>query len=75
MNPPITAGMDGGTGLQMINLMALPPAVLTPATGWTAPTGTDLRSGYATSTATLTQLAQTLKSLVTDLKAMGILTT
>jgi hypothetical protein len=45
------------------------------ATGWTAPTGTDLRSGYATSTATLTQVAQSLKSLITDLKTMGILTT
>jgi hypothetical protein len=44
-------------------------------TGWTAPSGTDLRSGYATSTATLTQVAQSLKSLITDLKTMGILTT
>jgi hypothetical protein len=75
MAPPIVAGKDGGTGLQMINLMALPPPILTAATGWTAPTGTDLRSGYATSTATLTQVAQTLKSLVTDLKTMGILAT
>jgi hypothetical protein len=75
MLPPIIASKDGGTGLQMINLMALPPPVLTAATGWTAPSGTDLRTGYATSTATLTQVAQSLKSLITDLKAMGILTT
>jgi len=75
MLPPIAAGMSGGTGLQMVNIMALPPPVITPAAGWTAPTGTDLRTGYATSTATLTQVAQTLKSLVTDLKTMGILTT
>jgi hypothetical protein len=75
MLPPIVAAKDGGTGLQMINLMALPPPVLTAATGWTAPSGTDLRSGYATSTATLTQVAQSLKSLITDLKTMGILAT
>jgi len=41
--------------------------------GWTAPTGTDLRSGYATSTATLPQVAQTLKSLVSDLTTLGVL--
>jgi hypothetical protein len=36
-------------------------------TGWTAPTGTALRTGFDTSTATLTQVAQTLKALIDDL--------
>jgi hypothetical protein len=33
-------------------------------TGWTAPTGTALLTGFATSTATLDQVAQTVKALV-----------
>ena len=38
-------------------------------TGWTVPTGTPSRAGYATSTATLTQVAETLKALIDDLHA------
>lgn len=38
-------------------------------TGWTAPSGTATRSGYATSTATLTQVAEALKALIDDLHA------
>jgi hypothetical protein len=41
--------------------------------GWTAPTGTPTRSGYATSTATLTQVAEALKALIDDLMAHGLI--
>lgn len=44
-------------------------------TGWTSPTGTDQRSGFATSTATLTDVAQTLKSLIADLTTHGLIGT
>jgi hypothetical protein len=46
----------------------------TAASGWTAPTGTDQRGGFATSTGTLTDALQTLKSLVGDLITAGVLT-
>jgi hypothetical protein len=36
-------------------------------TGWTVPGGTGSRAGFDTSTATLTQVAQTLKALIEDL--------
>lgn len=36
-------------------------------TGWTAPTGVASRAGYATSTATLQEVAETLKALIDDL--------
>jgi hypothetical protein len=42
-------------------------------TGWTAPTGTPQKTGFATSTATTTQLAQTMKSVIDALITHGIL--
>lgn len=42
-------------------------------TGWTTPTGTELRTGFDTSTATTEQLAQTLMALIKDLKAHGLI--
>lgn len=48
--------------------------VMEPASGgWTPPTGTLVRTGYATSTGTLDNALQTLAALVTDLKARGII--
>lgn len=44
-------------------------------TGWTAPTGTDLRTGFDTSTATTAQLAETLKALIDDLMSYGVIGT
>lgn len=44
-------------------------------TGWTAPTGTPTRTGYVTSTATTTQLAETLKALIDDLVTHGVIGT
>jgi hypothetical protein len=71
---PLESGPDvivsGGAKLKLVNEWQP-----TSKNGWTAPTGTDLRTGYATSTATLTQVSQTLKSLIGDLKALGILKT
>lgn len=40
-------------------------------TGWTAPTGTGSKAGYDTTTATITQLAQTLKALIDALITQG----
>ncbi len=57
-------GLDGGAyklsikGLQVVG---------TRKTGWTQSTGTALRSGWDTSTVTLTQLAETVKALLDDL--------
>lgn len=41
-------------------------------TGWTAPTGTALRTGFDTSTGTLTDALQTIKALVDDLVTHGL---
>jgi len=43
------------------------------ATGWTTPTGTGSRAGFNVATATITQCAATLQSLITDLKALKVL--
>ena len=45
--------------------------VNTRKTGWTARSGTPLRSGWATGSATLVQLAETLKALLDDLGLAG----
>jgi len=42
-------------------------------TGWTAPTGTASKAGYAEGTATLTQVAQTLKAVVDALVGHGLI--
>jgi hypothetical protein len=41
--------------------------------GWTASTGTPTRTGFATSTATVTQVAEALKALIDDLLAHGLI--
>lgn len=46
--------------------------VVQPA-GWGTPSGTIARTTYATSTATLTQVAERLGALITDLKTIGLL--
>lgn len=40
-------------------------------TGWTAPTGTATRSAFATSTVTLSQLAERVKALIDDMTSHG----
>ena len=61
----------GFTGLQFVGTQVL----TTRRTGWTAPTGTALRTGFDTSTGTLTQALQTLKALIDDLTTHGIIGT
>jgi hypothetical protein len=69
-------GVDGKLNLLNGNLFNTGTQVLGPrVTGWTSPTGTASRSGYATTTATVTQLAQTLKALIDDLTTHGIIGT
>lgn len=43
--------------------------------GWTSPTGTPSRAGFATSSATATDVAQALMALIQDLKIHGIIGT
>ena len=42
-------------------------------TGWSAPTGTATRTTFATSTVTLSQLAETVKALIDDLTTHGLI--
>ena len=42
-------------------------------TGWAAPTGTATRTTFATSTVTLSQLAERVKALIDDLTAHGLI--
>lgn len=42
-------------------------------TGWGAPTGTATRSAFATSTVTLSQLAERVKALIDDLRLHGLI--
>lgn len=42
-------------------------------TGWAAPTGTSTRSTFATSTVTLSQLAERVKALLDDLTTHGLI--
>lgn len=57
-------GANNTTGYLQVNSNTV---VSARKTGWTAPTGTASRAGFATSTATLTQVAETLKALIDDL--------
>jgi hypothetical protein len=41
--------------------------------GWSASTGTSLRTGFDTATATTSQIAQTLKALIDDLTTHGLI--
>jgi hypothetical protein len=59
-----TMGANNTTGFLQVNGNTV---VAARKTGWTAPTGTASRAGFATSTATLTQVAETLKALIDDL--------
>ena len=69
-------GVDGKLNLLNGNLFNTGTQVVgTRVTGWTAPTGTASRAGYATTTATLTEVAQTLKALVDDLTTHGLIGT
>lgn len=63
-------GAAGGMNLQTLNGIIKhnqTQLLKTRITGWTAPTGTASRAGFDTSTATLTQVAQTVKALIDDL--------
>lgn len=42
-------------------------------TGWNPPTGTAVKGSYATSTATVTQVAEALKALIDDLVTHGLI--
>lgn len=44
-------------------------------TGWTAPTGTATRTGFATGSATTQQVAEALKALIDDLTSHGLIGT
>lgn len=67
-----TVGLRIGTsGTQKLGFYGAAPVVR--PTGWAAPTGTATRSTYATSTATVTQLAERLKALIDDLTALGLI--
>lgn len=62
---------SGFTALQFSGTQIL----TTRRTGWTAPTGTALRTGFDTATGTLTQALQTLKALIDDLTTHGVIGT
>jgi carbonic anhydrase/acetyltransferase-like protein (isoleucine patch superfamily) len=47
--------------------------ISTRRTGWVAPTGTATRTTFATSTVTLTQLAERVKALIDDLTTHGLI--
>lgn len=65
---------DGGTLNLLGNLELSNVRVLTSRrTGWTGATGTASRAGFATSTATTTELAENLKGLLDDLFTHGLL--
>ena len=49
------------------------PVVTTRRTGWGTPTGTATRTGFATASVTLEQLAERVKALVDDLRAHGLI--
>jgi hypothetical protein len=60
---------SGNTGLKVNGSLV----VQARRTGWTAFTGTATRTGFPTSTATATQCAETLKALIDDLLAHGLI--
>lgn len=47
--------------------------ISTRRTGWSAPTGTATRTTFATSTVTLSELAETVKALIDDLTTHGLI--
>lgn len=69
-----SAGFSGNINILSGSLFNSGTKVLgTRATGWTSPTGSLTRTGFATSTATVTQLAETLAALITDLTTHGLI--
>jgi hypothetical protein len=50
-------------------------AAITVNTGWTAPTGTATKTGFATTTVTTEELAEHVKALIDALTAQGLLST
>lgn len=66
---------DDSINSQTAYLLAQTQVISARKTGWTAPTGIALRTGFATSTATISQLAQTLKALIDDLVSHGLIGT
>lgn len=60
----------GATGVLHINGTQV---LKTRITGWTAWTGNAARGGYATSTATLVNVAETMKALIDDLITHGLI--
>lgn len=86
--PQLVIGIDGGvsigtgnaagsTNLNVAGVYKIDATqvVSNRVTGWTSPTGSALRTGYATSTATLDQVSQTLKALIDDLTTHGLIGT
>jgi len=61
--------IDAGSAFRIGNVQV----VNARKTGWTAPTGTATRSGFATSTVTTEVLAQHVKALVDDLTTHGLI--
>lgn len=61
---------NGGQPQLLLNNV---PVVTTRRTGWGSPTGTATRSGFATASVTLEQLAERVKALVDDLRAHGLI--
>ena len=61
--------IDAGSAFRIGNVQV----VNSRKTGWTAPTGTATRSGFATSTVTTEVLAQHVKALVDDLTTHGLI--
>lgn len=49
------------------------PVVTTRRTGWGTPTGTATRTGFATASVTIEQLAERVKALIDDLRAHGLI--
>ena len=69
--PCFSVGDAGGTFLGSVKatsfFVGTNQVVSSRKTGWSAPTGTATRTTFATSTVTLSQLAETVKALIDDL--------
>lgn len=61
----------GTSGTSTLGFYGATPVVR--PTGWAAATGTATRATYATTTATVTQLAERLKALIDDLTTIGLI--
>lgn len=63
------------TGLNLAGTLSVAGTQVAAArrTGWTAPSGTATRAGFATGTASTQQVAEALKALIDDLVAHGLI--